>query len=56
MTIAESNDARKIFLYILIFDIRLPNIVQVMIFTKLIRKKLPKELQGKGIIDNITNK
>ncbi|PKY52807.1 hypothetical protein RhiirA4_470668 [Rhizophagus irregularis] len=35
---------------------KLLNIAKIIIFTKLIHKKLPVELQDKGIIDNIANK
>ncbi|PKC03974.1 hypothetical protein RhiirA5_379753 [Rhizophagus irregularis] len=35
---------------------RLKNIVQVTVFTELVRKKLPVSLQGNSIINNIANK
>jgi len=44
MTIAESNDAKKISLHVSTFGMRLPNVAQVMMFTELVRKKLPEGL------------
>ncbi len=38
--IAESIDANKISLYISTFDMRLPNIIQIMMFTEFVHKKL----------------
>ncbi|PKC68732.1 hypothetical protein RhiirA1_416622 [Rhizophagus irregularis] len=56
MTIAKSRYVKRISLHVSTFNMRLQNITQVMMFTKLVCKKLPEELQGKGIIDNIANK
>ncbi|GBB95665.1 hypothetical protein RclHR1_02590010 [Rhizophagus clarus] len=56
MTIADSSDEKKTFFHILTFGIRLPNITQAGVFTKHVCKKLPVELQGKDIIDNIAKK
>ena len=42
--------------HILTFGMRLKNTAQVVMFTELIRKKLPVSLQGNSIIDNIVNK
>ncbi|GBB87605.1 hypothetical protein RclHR1_14080002 [Rhizophagus clarus] len=56
MTIAESSDEKKISLHILTSDMRFPNITKVEVFIELVYKKLPVELQGKGIIDNIAKK
>ncbi|GBC24641.2 hypothetical protein GLOIN_2v1652323 [Rhizophagus irregularis DAOM 181602=DAOM 197198] len=56
MTIAKSRYVKRISLHVSTFNTRLQNITQVMMFTKLVCKKLPEELQGKGIIDNIANK
>ncbi|GES96008.1 hypothetical protein RCL_jg353.t1 [Rhizophagus clarus] len=56
MTITDSSNEKKISLYISTFGMRLPNITQAEVFTKLVHKKLPVELQGKDIIDNITKK
>ncbi len=56
MTIAESNNVKKISLHVSTFGMRLSNVAQVMMFTELVRKKLPEGLQEKDIIDNIANK
>ena len=56
ITIASSSDAKKMSLHILTFDMRLKNIVQVAVFTELIRKKLLIALQANSIINNIANK
>ncbi|CAB4411310.1 unnamed protein product [Rhizophagus irregularis] len=56
MAIAENSDAKKISLHVSTFGMRLPNVAQVVMFTELICKKLPEELQEKDIIDNIANK
>ncbi len=56
MSIADSSDEKKIFLYVLTSGMRLPNIAQVTIFTEFVYKKLLAGLQDKGIIDNIANK
>jgi hypothetical protein len=55
LTIASSNDAKKMSLHISTTGMRLKNIAQVSVFTELVRKKLPIGLQKKGIIDNIAN-
>ena len=47
---------KKISLHVSTFSMRLPNIAQVVVFTELVRKKLPASLQEKSIIDNIANK
>ncbi|GES78026.1 hypothetical protein GLOIN_2v1770262 [Rhizophagus clarus] len=56
ITIASSSDVKKISYHISTYDMRLPNIAQVMVFTELVCKKLPEGLQEKSIINNITNK
>ncbi len=56
ITIAKSNDAKKISFYILTFIMKLSNIIKVAVFTKLICKKLSASLQKNSIIDNIVNK
>ena len=56
MSIAKSNDEKKISLHVSTFGMRLPNIPQAVEFTELVRKKLPEGLQRKGIIDNIAKK
>jgi hypothetical protein len=43
-------------LYVFITGFQLKNISQTAIFTELVRKKLPKALQKKTIINNIANK
>ncbi|PKY57560.1 hypothetical protein RhiirA4_478706 [Rhizophagus irregularis] len=55
MSIAESSDKKKISLHVLIFGMKLSNIAKVSVFTELVYKKLPVELQKKSIIDNIAN-
>src|SRR6266498_908022 len=56
ISIADSSDAKKISLHVSTFGMRLPSIAQIAIFTELVRKKLPAELQDKSIVDNIANK
>src|SRR6266540_1919738 len=56
ISIADSSDVKKISLHVSTFSMRLSSIIQVTIFTKLVRKKLPAGLQNKGIVDNIVNK
>ncbi len=53
--IAKSNNEKKISLYILTFSMRFSNITKVLVFTKLVYKKLLMELQKKNIINNIIN-
>ena len=43
-------------LHISTFGLRLKNIAKVAVFTELVRKKLPIDLQEKDIVDNIANK
>ncbi|CAB4399817.1 unnamed protein product [Rhizophagus irregularis] len=47
ITIASSSDVKKISYHISTYDMRLPNIARVTVFTELVRKKLPEGLQGK---------
>ncbi|RIA79494.1 hypothetical protein C1645_840549 [Glomus cerebriforme] len=56
ITIASNSDAKKMSLHISTYGMRLKNIAQVALFTKLIHKKVLVTLQGNSIIDNITNK
>ncbi|CAJ0633437.1 4051_t:CDS:2 [Entrophospora sp. SA101] len=56
LTIASSNDEEKMSLHISTFGLRLKNIAKVAVFTELVRKKLPIDLQEKYIVDNIANK
>lgn len=52
----NSSDAKKMSLHVATFRMRLKNISQIAVFTELVCRKLPEELQSKTIIDNITNK
>ncbi|RIB08844.1 hypothetical protein C2G38_2210559 [Gigaspora rosea] len=56
LTIASSSDEKKMSLHISTFGLRLKNIAKVAVFTELVRKKLPIDLQEKDIVDNIANK
>ena len=56
ISIADSSDVKKISLYVSTFGMKLSSIAQIAIFTELICKKLPAELQDKGIVNNIANK
>ncbi len=56
MSIAKSNNEKKISLHVLTSGMRFQNIAQITMFTKLVHKKLPAGLQDKDIVDNIANK
>ncbi|PKY20993.1 hypothetical protein RhiirB3_385327 [Rhizophagus irregularis] len=56
LTFTNSSDAKKMSLHVATFRMRLKNISQIAVFTELVCRKLPEELQSKTIIDNITNK
>ena len=50
ITIAESNDVKKISLHISTFGLRLPNITQIRVFTELVHKKLPEGCKEKVLL------
>src|SRR4051794_5454546 len=50
LTIADSSDEKKMSLHISTFGLRLKNIAKVAVFTELVRKKLPIDLQEKDIV------
>jgi len=41
MSITESSNEKKIFLHVLTFSMRLPNIAKASVFIELVHKKLP---------------